>query len=638
MHLPVAIKQTIRLQIIPPVLLPWSWNFGDGQTSNAPNPTHNYVTAVPTNYNVSLIVTSSSGCSDTIIKQISVNQSTTINTPANPVCNNTLVTIFTTAPANIIGYVFDFGDGSPGQGSGSGATSHTYTKPGVYFITVQTTDNNGCVETSAPYKMTVSGPTVKFTTPTQVSCGPLAAIFTDQSTAAPGSTLKTWFWDFGDGKTAIGQIPPVHNYSNQGIYQVMLKVTDNNGCSDSLIQPNYITVSIPVANYTTASTNYCPSSFIKFNNTSTGGFNPVYTWDFKDGTTYTGTNPPPHNYPLVGKYLVSLSIKDAYNCASTSPVITPINIDTPNATFTMSSNYSACPPLVVNFKFAGHYDSLYSWNFDNTGISIIKDPNSIYSQPGDYYPKLIVTSPGGCIATYSDHIHIDGPIGALSYSPLVACDSLDVNFLVTTSNSVSFTWNFNDGNTLNSVGPTTTHHYNIPGAYFPFVTLVDAAGCKVNVYGTNQIEIDSIEKTQFIADKNQVCDNGIINFTNTVIVPAGTTISNYTWDFGDGSPLQSGMFPTISHNYTVVGNYNPTMTITTLGGCTGTASLPVSVVASPQVTINGLISQCEPAILNFLGAELVPDPNGPLTWSWNFGNGQTANVQNPGPGELSKSR
>jgi PKD repeat protein len=71
------------------------------------------------------------------------------------------------------------------------------------------------------------------------------------------------------------------------------------------------------------------------------------------------------------------------------------------------------------------------------------------------------------------------------------------------------------------------------------------------------------------------------------------------------------------------------MNITTVGGCTGTYTLPVTVAASPQVAINGLISQCEPAILNFSGTELVPDLNGPLTWSWDFGNGQTGNVQNP---------
>jgi len=610
--------------------LTWDWDFGDlTPHSFAQNPTHTYATMVPAVYNVTLKVTNG-GCSNTITKQVAVNQSTTINTPVNPVCVNTLITIFTTAPANIVGYLFDFGDGSPLAGSGSGATSHTYTVPGDYNITVTTTDNTGCVETSAPYVMHISGPTVKFTTPTLISCGPLVAGFTDQSTAAPGTTLKSWSWDFGDGGTSLAQNPS-HNYNFQGIFPVKLRVTDNNGCSDSLVQPNYITISTPVAKYSTIDVNFCPSSNIKFTNISAGGFNPVYTWDFKDGSTFTGANPPLHVFPVVGTYPVSLSIKDAYNCTSTYSNPIPINIDVPISLFTMSASSSACPPLNEQFTFTGHYALTYTWTFDNGGSSIIQNPSSIYTQPGDYFPKLTIVSPGGCIATFSDHIHIDGPIGSFSYSPLAACDSLDVTFVVTTSNVISFTYNFNDGTQLTTPSSSVVHHYNIPGSYTPFVTLQDAAGCKVTNFGTNLIVIDSIAKAAFTVDNSVLCDQGTVNFTNTSLVAIGTTINNYSWDFGDGSPVVSGNFPTTSHFYSTPGSYNASLNISTLGGCVGSSNVLVTVAASPQVAINGLLSQCEPAVLNFSGVELVPDPNGPLNWAWDFGNGQKGNGQNPAP-------
>jgi gliding motility-associated-like protein len=607
----------------------WDWDFGDmtphGNTSTV---THNYATAVDTVFNVTLTVTNGT-CSNSITKQVNVNQVTTVSTPVNPVCNNTLITIFATAPGNIVGFLFDFGDGSPLAGSGSGATSHTYTTPGNYNITVTTTDNNGCVQTSAPYVMHVSGPTVQFTTPTLVSCGPLAATFTDQSTPAPGTTLKSWAWDFGDGATGTGQAPGVHNYNFQGIFPVKLKVTDNNGCTDSLIKPNYITVSTPVASFITNDSEYCPSSVIRFINASTGGFNPVYTWDFKDGTMFTGTNPPLHNFPLVNTYAVSVSILDADGC--TSSFSKTITIDVPVASFTMTTNYSACPPLNELFTFTGHYARTYTWNFDNGGSSTLQNPSSIYALPGDYDPKLTIVSPGGCIASFTDHIHIDGPIGALTYSPLTACDSLSVNFQVTTSNAISFTWNFNDGTQITTPTPSTTHLYNIPGSYSPFVTLVDAAGCKVTTFGTDQIEIDSIAKTAFTVDKSSLCDNGTINFTSTTVVATGTTITNYIWDFGDGSPTVTGLNTTTSHFYGVAGVFNASLNITTQGGCSGFYTIPITIAASPQVAINGLISQCAPAVLTFSGVELVTDPNGPLTWSWDFGNQQTGTGQNPAP-------
>ncbi len=305
----------------------------------------------------------------------------------------------------------------------------------------------------------------------------------------------------------------------------------------------------------------------------------------------------------------------------------------PVASFTLSAAFSACPPLNEAFTFTGSYAATYTWNFDNGGSAIIANPGSIYTQPGDYDPKLTITSPGGCVASATHHIHIDGPIGALTYSPLSACDSVDVLFTVTTSNVVTFIWNYNDGQVDTTSNPqnTITHHYDIPGAYTPFVTLVDAAGCHVTNFGINTVEIDHITKTDFTVDDSVLCDNGTINFTNTSLVGFGTTITNYTWDYGDGSPVFSGTSPTASHNYPLTGVYNASLNITTLGGCTGVFTMPLTVSPSPKVAINGLISQCEPAVLTFSGTETVPNPYQPLTWSWDFGNGQTATGQNPAP-------
>jgi len=610
----------------------WDWDYGDlsphGSVANPPP--HIYLTVVPKTYNVTLTV-SNGGCTNSITKQIDVNASTVITTPVNPVCNNTAVTFFTTGPppSNFSLYLFDFGDGTTAP-SGSGATAHTYTTPGNYNVTVTTTDLTGCVTTSAPLTMNISGPTVKFTTPTVLSCGPLSATFTDLSTPNPGSSvLKTWSWDFGDGGTATGQFPAPHNYSFQGIFPVKLKVTDNVGCSDSLVVPNYITVSIPVAKFTTTGVNFCPASNIKFTDSSYGGFNPVFNWDFKDGTTYSGPNPPLHVFPLVNTYAVSLTMQDIYGCTSTYTALPPINIDTPNASFTMSANFSACPPLNETFTFAGHYAASFSWDLGNGVFSTSAGPSTTYSFAGDYYPVLTVKSPGNCIATFTDHIHIQGPIGSFSYSPTAACDALDVTFNVTTSNSASFTWNFNDGSFANTTVPTIVHHYG-PGSYVPFVTLIDAGGCHVNYFGTTTIDVDSIGKTFFVADRTIICDNGTVNFIDSSVLGPKTTVSNYVWDFGDGTAPVSGMNKTIGHNFTTTGVHNVSMTITTVGGCTGNYILPVTVAASPQIDITGLLSQCEPAILNFAGVEVVPDPNGPLTWSWSFGNGQTGlgQVQN----------
>jgi gliding motility-associated-like protein len=490
------------------------------------------------------------------------------------------------------------------------------------------------VDSSGFYSLNVSGPKANFAPPPAVTCGALTYSFQDLSTTNPaGSSIVTWAWDFGDGTTSNVQNPPAHIYSTAGIYTPTLTVTDNNGCSSTIDSPVVITVSIPQASFAVSEDSSCPNAPnpIRFTNNSSGGFNPTFTWTFGDGNTSTAFAPI-YGYTGVGKFNATLTMTDTYGCNSTSP-IQIIVVDTPHAAFTMSGNYSACPPYNVNFTFTGQYALKYNWDFTDGSGSVLKSPSNLFANPGDYYPNLTIISHGGCVSqSDSQHVKIDGPVGTFNYSPLAGCDSLDVAFSVTTTNVVSFSWNFGDGTAIiTDTVSTITHHYNKPGQYPPTVTLVDLSGCKVVKLGPNLINVDQISQALFAIDKSVVCDSGIVNFTNTSVTDPYTQITNYKWDFGDGSPIQSGMFPTIAHDYNTLGNFTATMSMTSFGGCTGTYSLPVSAAGSPKVAVNGLVSQCEPAILNFSGVETTPDPNGPLTWSWDFGNTQTSSLQVPLP-------
>jgi len=612
--------------------LTWAWDFGDGGTSTLQNPSHIFPAGPPKTYTVKLTVTNGA-CSNSISHPVTANQATQIIFSKDSVCANAIVNIGATVDPNIFTYFFKFGDGNTSLGRNA-SLNYVYAKPGTYLVKVITTDFTGCVDSSAAFPIVVEGPTVNFTAPPALSCAALTFNFKDLSTTYPaGGSIVKWSWDFGDGGTSNVQ-NPTYIYTFPGTFMPNLTVTDNKGCSASLDSPKAITVSIPVANFTVSEDTSCPNAPIpiSFTNNSTGGFNPVYTWDFGDGNTSNAFSPI-YAYTAVGSYTAKLSILDIYGCKSSYTLPTQIVVDTPHAAFTMSGNYSACPPFNDLFTFTGKNALKYSWIFDDGNGSTIQNPSNLYANPGDYYPSLKITSHGGCTSIDSQYVRVDGPVGTFTYSPpYAACDSLDVTFQVTTTNVVSFVWNFGDGSpAITNTIPTISHHYNTPGQWQPFVTLTDAQGCKLNKFGSNEINIDSIGQTVFTADKSIVCDSGTVNFTDASALGNYTAITSYTWNFGDGSPVQTGLFPTISHHYTTIGNFTVTLNITTFGGCSGAYSMPVSVVASPQVAINGLLNQCEPAVLTFTGAELVPDPNGPLTWAWDFGNGQTANVQNPAP-------
>ena len=175
----------------------FSWDFGDGNTDNIPNPTHTY--ASPGTYSVCLISTNGCG-SDTTCKNITVTSCTNIQgTDTQTACisfnwidGNTYVANNNTATFNIVGgaangcdslvmldltiipndtsvsqtnttltvgqagATYQWIDCNNGDTILPGATNQSYTATvnGGYAVTVT---NNGCVETSSCYSITTVG-------------------------------------------------------------------------------------------------------------------------------------------------------------------------------------------------------------------------------------------------------------------------------------------------------------------------------------------------------------------------------------------------------------------------------------------------------------------------------------------------
>lgn len=608
--------------------LTWDWDFGDGSphyTGGATPPPHTYPN-LPATYSAKLTVTNG-GCSNTSTQTINVLQKVNfVVTNATPCKNNMITVSISPGSTNYKFFSYDFGDGTPRTNPCYCINSnHVYTTPGVYTVKVITTDSVGCVDSVTKTNfIQVNGPIANFSAPVTQACNNLNVSFNDLSTD-PVSGISKWEWNFGDGGTSTTQ-SPTHNYTTQGTYPVKLKVTDPAGCADSITKSNFIIVSVPVAKFTTIDSLFCPSSLIKFTNASTGGFNPVYTWDFGNGT-FSGTNPPLHNYPTVGKYTVSLSILDMYGCSSSFVKTNYINIDTPVAAFKMSDSVASCPPLLDSFTFQGSYYKSVLWNFGpGEGVTDSLNTSHLYGIPGTYFPSLTVTSPGGCVATTSKKVQVFGPYGSFTYSPLGGCDTLTVNFNVVTNGVVGYVWYFGNGDSIKNTLPFVDYKYNRAGTYLPVLKLIDSANCNVAIPGTAQIIVDTV-KAKFVMDKSVLCSSGSVAFADSSYKLTTTTITNYFWDFGDGRTL-SGLFPNPSNFYTTPGLYTVKMLISTQFGCQDSAISLVRVVANPDIDISGVVSQCVPATLNFAGVIVVPDTSA-FTWSWDFDNGQTSLVQNP---------
>jgi PKD repeat protein len=239
------------------------WNFGDGTTSTATNPSKTYANAGT--YPVTLTVTDNGGLSSQTTQQVTVAASPVSLSIADATIiegnSGTKTLTFKVALSAVssgnVTYDIATSDGSATAGSDyvasslSGQTIPTGSLSKSFAVTINGDTTVEPDETFFVNLGNVSGalvadgqaigtiqnddsgnlaPTASFTYSTSF----LSANFTDASSDSDG-TIASRSWDFGDGTTSTATNPS-KTYANAGTYPVTLTVTDNGGLSSQATQ------------------------------------------------------------------------------------------------------------------------------------------------------------------------------------------------------------------------------------------------------------------------------------------------------------------------------------------------------------------------------------------------------------------
>lgn len=137
---------------------------------------------------------------------------------------------------------------------------------------------------------------------------PLKVAFSDLSSGDPIS----WAWDFGDGGASTEQ-DPVRIYDQPGSYTVTLAVANDADLKDTLVEPNYITVTeaaAPVAHFSAEPRSGRAPLTVAFEDWSAGG--PTsWAWTFGDGGASTEQEPT-YIYEEPGLYTVTLTVSNLF--------------------------------------------------------------------------------------------------------------------------------------------------------------------------------------------------------------------------------------------------------------------------------------------------------------------------------------
>jgi PKD repeat protein len=153
-------------------------------------------------------------------------------TPASPSDSQPVLfdaSTSSSAPGNpIAGYSWNFGDG----GRGTGVTaSHSYATAGTYVVSLTISDAIGRTAQKSESLTVIGGvdPTAAFvSSPADPLVNQPVNFNASASKPAPGRTIRSYTWDFGDGTSGSG-ITASHAYGLPRSYVVTLTVTDDSG-------------------------------------------------------------------------------------------------------------------------------------------------------------------------------------------------------------------------------------------------------------------------------------------------------------------------------------------------------------------------------------------------------------------------
>ncbi len=577
------------------VINTYFWNFGDGGTSNLPNPVHTY--ANPGSY--SPCVTLSGSTANNVLFQCTYCDSLVVG--MNAPCNasfiyttsglNAAFTNTATGPGAITGYAWTFGDGGT---SALTNPTHTYANTGWYNVclTITGIDNGQTYSCTWCDSVYVQGPIPNPCNGVSYATTQVGNAVTFSAIVPAGYIINTYFWTFGDGGNS-NLANPTHTYANPGWYNACLVVsgtTPNNGtfqCTycDSLNVGNVNQPCNASFIYTTSGLNAV------FTNTATGpGAITGYNWTFGDGGTSALPNPT-HTYANSGWYNVCLTIigidnGQTYTCTWCDSVYVQGPVPNPcngvSYTTTQAGNAVTFNAVVP----AGYVINTYYWTFGDGGNSNLANPTHTYANPGWYNACMVIsgTTPNNGVfqCTYCDSIQIGNNVPCnASFIYTVAGNT--VNFTNTATGPgpiTSYAWTFGDGGTSALANPS--HTYVNTGWYNVCLTITGTNNGQT--YTCNWC--DSI----FVQAAANPCNGVYFNHTLSgmtatfnAVVPAGYVVNTYSWTFGDGG---TSVAASPSHTYANMGYYNVCMVVS--GMANNNTPFQCSVCDSIQVFISGV--------------------------------------------------
>lgn len=298
-------------------------------------------------------------------------------------------------------------------------------------------------------------------------------------------------------------------------------------------------------------------------------------------------------------------LKSLFRFALGWAVFALVMANSASAQCTINTKTDGCVGVPVSFSVTGPAlagaDSIV-WTFGNgssKGQSVTNLWNTAISGAGgNYTVRIYNNGVEVCNASGNITIHENPVADFSSLSPSPQC--FNGNAFTFQNNSttpsgnpiISYEFVYGDGGKTSgsgnpgTFGPYTYTPPNPAGGFFtPSLRIEDDKGCIAFVDKNALIQIRADLGVDFVTPNPTNCLFTNVVLTNTSLIPLGS-VSNFKWEFGDGSPDNTTDWGSVPHQYTKDGCFNARLIVESNDGCLDTAEKQAACNVNPKLDVS----------------------------------------------------
>jgi PKD repeat protein len=316
-----------------------------------------------------------------------------------------------------------------------------------------------------------------------------------------------------------------------------------------------------------------------------------WQWDFdNDGVVDSTLQNPTHVYTVPGNFSVRLLASNSRGEGARLANDLVLAVGVPVPTFTSAPPNGVAPLSVTFTDTSTQSPTGWQWDFDNDGTidSTVQNPTHVYTLPGVYTVRQIVSNEAGSAeATIPGVAEAFTPVVAgFTRTPANGIVPFNVTFTNASVGAVSYAWDFDEDGLVDSNAVNPVFNYTVAGVYNVTLTATGPGGSDVFTF-TNCVTANGAVAASFTmtvggSPITSAYTGTAIQFTST----STGTITGFAWDF-DNNPLTTESTlqnPTRSFANSSVQVFTIRLTVTGPGGTSFATRALTSVPATESVT------------------------------------------------------